>query len=306
MLPLSTVRRFAAGLCAALALTSPARAVILDATGDPTANTAAPTGTLADSGWQYEGLWGSFLGTAIASQYFITASHIGGSIGDPFRFNGIDYITDAVFDDPASDLRIWHVTLPLPTFAPLYTKTNEVGKALVVIGRGTQRGADVVDDLGSLHGYLWGSVDGVQRWGTNVVTESVNGGTGLGPLLGAQFNHIGGTEATLSVYDSGGAVFIQDGTVWKLAGINYGVTGPYYTSPTDNVGFNAALFDQSTFYTRSLAGVYTPASGPGEFYATRISSNRAFIDSIVVPEPSSLLLGCAGMLTLLARRRRSR
>ena len=61
---------------------TPARAVILFGTGDPTVNTTAPTGALAGSGWQYEGQFGSFLGTVIAANYFTTAKHIGGSVGD--------------------------------------------------------------------------------------------------------------------------------------------------------------------------------------------------------------------------------
>lgn len=54
----------------------------------------------ANSGWQYEGQFGSFLGTVIASNYFITAKHIGGSVGDTFVFSGVNYTTTAVFPDP--------------------------------------------------------------------------------------------------------------------------------------------------------------------------------------------------------------
>src|SRR6202162_3921549 len=60
---------------------APARAVILFGTADPSANTSAPTGALAGSGWQYEGQFGAFLGTAIASNYFITAKKICGGGG---------------------------------------------------------------------------------------------------------------------------------------------------------------------------------------------------------------------------------
>ena len=49
----------------ALSLAFQAHAVILYATGDPEANTSAPTGDLVDSGWQWAGLWGSFMGTPI-------------------------------------------------------------------------------------------------------------------------------------------------------------------------------------------------------------------------------------------------
>ena len=78
---------------------APVRAVILFATGDPSANTSAPTGAYANSGWQYEGQFGSFLGTVIGSNYFITTKHIGGSVGQIFVFNNVGYTTTAVFPD---------------------------------------------------------------------------------------------------------------------------------------------------------------------------------------------------------------
>jgi hypothetical protein len=64
-------------------------AVILFGTGDPSVNTTAPTGALAGSGWQYEGVFGGFIATPIASNYFLTAKHIGGSVGQTFTFNGM-------------------------------------------------------------------------------------------------------------------------------------------------------------------------------------------------------------------------
>src|SRR5438105_10769597 len=67
-------------------------------------NKSAPTGTLANSGWQYEGMWGGFTGTAIGSRYFITAEHVGGSVGMSFIYRGVTYTTTNVCDDPTSDL----------------------------------------------------------------------------------------------------------------------------------------------------------------------------------------------------------
>ena len=52
---------------------------------------------------------GIYLGTPIASNYFITAKHIGGSIGQTISFGGTNYTTTAVFPDPASDLQIWKI-----------------------------------------------------------------------------------------------------------------------------------------------------------------------------------------------------
>ena len=55
-------------------------------------STTASTGTLANSGWQFEGDWGGFLGTAISSNFFITAKHVGGAVGDTFSLNGASYL----------------------------------------------------------------------------------------------------------------------------------------------------------------------------------------------------------------------
>src|SRR5438132_267871 len=84
------------------ALVAPARAVIFYSSADPTMNTTAPTGTLAGSGWQYEGQWVGFTGTPVAPNYFLTAKHVGGVVGSQFNFNGINYNTVAAFADPNS------------------------------------------------------------------------------------------------------------------------------------------------------------------------------------------------------------
>ncbi|MBI2924578.1 MAG: hypothetical protein HYY24_02610 [Verrucomicrobia bacterium] len=278
-------------------------AVIFFSTADPAHNTTAPTGDLADSGWQYEGLWRNFLGTPIAPQYFITASHIGGAVGDQFIFRGTAYTTTAFSDDLASDLRIWRVCGSFPDFAPLYTQPNERNKPVVVFGRGTRRGApvEVAGLLGaSLKGWKWGAPDGAPRWGQNVVADVTNG-DGIGPLSGnasvgellkMTFDGAGGEteEAHLSGGDSGGGLFIKDGEVWKLAGINYAVDGPYNTA-SDGTGFEAVIFDEGGLY-RQEAGQWVltpdlPVPQPGAFYATRVSANLAWINGVLsAPSPA--------------------
>jgi hypothetical protein len=269
-------------------------------TGDPNHNTTAPTGSLANSGWQFEGIWGSFLGTPIAPKYFLTAEHIGGSVGDIFTFNGVQYTTTAVYDDPSSDLRIWRVCGTFPTFAQIYTNSDEQGRGLVVIGRGTQRGGEVTTSttniLGQVttktNGWFWGPSDGVERWGTNVVAATVNGdgvlgGGSIGEVLQAAFDETGGPdECHLSVGDSAGGVFIKDGAVWKLAGINYAVDGPYNTS-TNGPGFNAAIFDEGGLYKMDATGWTLQTDlppnqpTPGSFYSTRVSAHVPWINSIL-------------------------
>jgi hypothetical protein len=258
------------------------RAVILYGTGDPTANTMAPTGVLANGGWQLEGQFGGFLGTAIASNYFITAKHIGGSVGQSFVFNNVSYTTTAVFPDPSSDLQIWQVAGTLPTHAPLYSSApgSEVNLNLVVFGRGTQRGSPVfVGNDSHLGGWLWGTSDGVERWGTNVVGSIVDDPP-YGDLLRVPFNNNAGpNEAHLSVGDSGGALFVFNSITnrWELAGINFAVDGPFSVSSNGVNPFNAALFDTTGLFVEGA-----PAPNPSAFYATEIAAHRPFIESVVM------------------------
>ena len=277
------------GVYLVLALAS-ADAVILFGTDDPWANTTAPTGALAGSGWQYEGRWGVNSGTPIAPNYFITADHVGGGVGQTFYFKEVPYTTTAQFKDPASDLRILQVAQTFAEFAPLYDKSDEVARALVVIGRGTQRG-NPFTYRSSTRGWSWGFPDSVQRWGQNVVAQIVSGGAN-NDFLYATFDQQGGAatsasanEAHLSSGDSGGAVFLNDGGTWKLAGINYAVDGPFYTSPADPTGFTAALFDVRNFFYKNASSKYVLITGktavPTGFYATRISTKVSWIRSII-------------------------
>ena len=272
--------------CLAVGLVQlPARAVILLGTSDPFANTTAPTGELANSGWQYEGNFGEVLGTAIGPNHFITAGHVGGSIGDIFIFNGVTYHLTEGRQDPYTDLKIWRVDATFPLFAPLYTRQDETGQRLVVTGRGTRRGAEVIKN-NTLRGWLWGGVDDVRRWGENFVTRIVRGPGPLNQLVYATFDLEGSVnEAHLSVGDSGGAVFIKDRAAWKLAGINYSVDSPIFTTNTGGGGFEGALFDARDYFHRNETNPaqYDPFNGPTGFYASRIASRVDWIYSVIDP-----------------------
>jgi hypothetical protein len=253
-------------------------AVILFGSGDPAYNTTPPTGVLTNSGWQYEGQWGSFLGTPIAPQYFLAAHHVGGAVGQTFMYHGVNYTTTAYWDDPSSDLRLWQVSGVFPSYAPLYTSSDEQGRALMVYGRGTQRGAAVMTSVAgtnALAGWQDGTADGVTRWGQNQVC------TAYWSLLIVAFTGTqGANEAYLSCGDSSGAVFIQDDTgVWKLAGINYAIDGPFSTTSTGPT-FYGAIFNEAGLF---MNGAQVPDEGgpqPAYFYATRVSSELAWIQGI--------------------------
>ncbi len=302
---------------------APAQAVIVY--GGAGRNTS-PDGSPVGSGWQHQGQWGSFLGTPIASNLFITAGHVGGAVGQNFTYGSNSYATTASYDDPNSDLRIWKVDGSFGSYAPLYGGTSEAGKALTVFGRGTQRGSEVRVN-GTLKGWQWGSSDAVQSWGQNTVDGVVSGGPSLGQLLAFDFDAAkrgGANEGTLSVGDSGGGLFVQDGTSWKLAGINYGVENAVSLTGATGSGISAAIFDKGGLYTGGDgAWAYnadTRGDKPALAYSTRISSNLDWINSVLasgatstlssssstiaVPEPSGLIILAAAIMALWTRRRR--
>lgn len=310
---------FLLGLCA-----TPCSAVLFYGSGDAGHNTTAPGGAFEDSGWQYEGKYGSYLATIIAPQYIITAKHFG-TQGSTFVhsgiFNGgsdvtynIDFSSNGglgYWDIAGTDLRILKVQEIFPYYAPLYTGGSEIGLTMVTHGMGGPRGDEV--KVGStLHGWEHTAPDGTARWGSNTVSGIY--ASALGHLLTASFS-AGGTaeEATLSGGDSGGGVFVNDGGVWKLAGVNYSVDGPFDINDIigDGSDFDAALFDRGGLYQGSDGLGWTltlddVVDDPSSLYASRISSNAAAIFAITaVPEPQSALLVLLAAGGTLIRRRRT-
>jgi PKD repeat protein len=272
------------------------RAVLFEATGDSSYNTNAPTGSLTNSGWQYEGQWdtedGPFLGTPIAPTFFLAAQHVGGLPGDQFIFDGFTYTTVTNFDDPSTDLRIWQVGETFPYYAPLYTASSEVGKTCVVIGRGWDRGAAVIVS-GATNGWQWGSNYGVERWGENTVS-SIYTWSPYGEHLLATFDRNGITnECTLTVFDSSGGMFIEDGTTWKLAGIHHAISTCFVsTNGVDGSGFNASVVDYGGLYLGgdgNWALVTNQVQDiPSYFISTRVSVRASWINSILDAPPTAV------------------
>jgi hypothetical protein len=280
-------------LLAVLALPA-CQAVLFVSTGDPTFNTSAPTGSLTNSGWQYEGQWNDFLATPIAPRCFLAAKHVGGNVGGAFVLNGVTYHTVAFSDGPNTDLRIWVVAETFPGYAPLYTKTDEVGKRCVVFGRGTDRGP-AITVKGAIRGWQWGNTNNIERWGENVIAR-VSTNAPVGQLLAADFDHHGvPNECDLSYNDSSGGVFIEDGTSWKLAGINYTVDGPFSLDGTANTKFDGALTDARGLYYMTITNTWAlipasfPIPVPTSFYSSRVSANISWINNVIDSVPPSEL-----------------
>ena len=262
-------------------------AILFQNTGDPTYNTTAPTGSLTNSGWQYEGIWdtpdGNFLGTPIAPRFFAAAQHVDGTNGAAFVYNGFTYHTVASNACPNSDLCIWQVAETFPRYAPLYTASNEVGKTCVAIGRGYTRSSAVIVG-GVTNGWQWGVADFVERWGENMVS-GVYTDASKGQSLYALFNRNGfpTNQCTLAVFDSSGPMFIQDGGTWKLAGIHYSVSDfTVSTNGVDGSGFSASMMD---YYGVYLGGdghwALQTSHDTSAFFSTRISALINWINGVI-------------------------
>jgi len=280
--------RIGLAIAAAVLMAWETHALIFFSTGVASHNSTPPGGTFANSGWQWQGSWGGFLGTPIGPHHFITAAHVGGSTNQMFQLNGVDYQPLRMFDDPETDLRIWQVREAFTSYAPLYRSSNELGHTLVVFGRGVGRGTEVLVTnaaIARVQGWRWGSSDGLVHWGANSVSRIRTGPAGVGSLLSASFDSgAGSNEAHMAGGDSGGGVFIAGDGVWKLAGINFAVDGRFnYTN--SGPGFDGALFDVGGLYVGDPATwSFAPnqsADVPSAFYATRISQRADWIECVL-------------------------
>ncbi|MEI6534253.1 MAG: hypothetical protein WCN98_02845 [Verrucomicrobiaceae bacterium] len=301
-----------------MAMAPSAHGILFFDTGAANHNITAPTGGYANSGWQYEGYFGSYLGTMISPTMFITAQHIGvnsATFSYDTIFSGAPTVNYSIntganggqgfWDIAGTDLRIYQITGgTFAAYAPVYSGSADLTAAFVDMGRGGPRGADVMFNT-TLKGFSTTGSDGVARWGRNSFTGSVL--SNAGNLLVSDFDPVSNQdEFTLSIGDSGGGAFINVGGVWVLAGINYGVeNGPFSTSPAGSNPFSAALFDTSGYFEQNGSN-WIAVTGPTSLYFSRVSDSAQQIQNIVnVPEPSGAFLLCSAALVLLLRGRRT-
>ncbi len=267
-------------------------------------------GDLANSAGNPAGVSAIYLGDG----WVLSAHHVTGSLPTAAIFGGISYQTEPgtfhQLQNPAltpalttfTDIVLFRLATapPLPG-VEIATATPTVGTEVMMIGNGRKQqttptywNLKIVPGEGNsvwtetsrpqanIAGYKTIAENEV-RWGENLVDDSgfsVNTGSGDVLSFSTTFDSNGLTEEGQAVTgDSGGAVFSFVGGVWELSGMMVAVS-TYDNQPGDS---KSAVFGSQT------------ASADLAQYRGQIMA--------IVPEPSVAMLGAAGLLLLVRRRR---
>lgn len=285
------------------ALGLPAAALIFRDGASPAANTeTAPIGTYVDSGWKHQIRYQSYHGTMISPKHFITATHLGAAetvVTQPLHFNEVGARTWAIKPESrvvigTTDLAVFEIWETFDDYAELYTGSNEVGKEMVIHGRGFGRGAEFAGK-----GWEWGEpVTRKSRWGRNVL-DGVTVYEGDDLLFFTFDDVMGQDEAMATGGDSGGGWFVKDGPVWKLAAVSFTVDLFYSEAaePTNANSLKGAFYEAGglSFGSDAEGWNLLPTTGfsvnpdDGEFYrkshtyGSRISDSLAEIELLIDP-----------------------
>jgi hypothetical protein len=234
----------------------------------------------------YEGDFNSFTGTAVAPRFMLSANHVVGGPTGQFEFNnGTATATTYNIQLVASvdDLACWEIAPSTSTnfsvYAPIYTGSSETGSTVVDLGRGFVRGPAIAG------GWSWLGGQGPLSWGTNTVA-SIDTNTQLGTSgsLGGDFlqydfdnNSSNPNECIITMFDSGGGVFINDNGTYKLAGVNSLVDSVFDSSGN---AIQGSLYDVYGYYTYNSSNhlVQITQHGPESSYATRVSSRATVVE----------------------------
>lgn len=250
------------------------RAVVVS---DYAAATNAPTGSW-DVDWSHVHKYKNSSAVAVGPYWLLTAAHVADDTSGTAGYsnvvvNGVTYYPQEIIfhsagQDPdnanKADLALVRFDKEFPGWYPLYTgnfpstpSSKRLNAVLVGYGR-----------TGTVYSAYWiaaSSGNGVKRWGTQKIDGSLtlvyNGGgvVGVSTNIGFRMDFSQtdtSYEAGLAIYDSGGGTFVNDGGVWKLAGINTIVYRAYVATPTN--GLDRIFSISMPAYQAWVTGVINP------------------------------------------------
>lgn len=202
---------------------------------------------------------------AIGDHWIITARHVvAGQTQMQMHFdNGVQVLSDAIFQHPTDDVALVRVPATLPGWYQVHWTQPPTQSVLDIVGYGWS---------GTWNGTSWSydNIYGTKRHGRNVYSQTLSGNLGggiIGTFMVADFDgngvdtyQDGGPitgEATLGGLDSGGGAFIITGGVPRLAGVHV--------------------------FVGSVGGPQAPQYG-SVFGSLRLSDYRVWVDSIMPRE----------------------
>jgi hypothetical protein len=217
-------------LALALLVSAPADALVF-ISGDGQGNTTPPPD---DPGWDHVGRVGGLNGIYLGNGWMLTANHVPTATAN---FNGAFYAavpgSEVQLQNPdlsLADLKVFRID-PFPSLplTKIRASTPAANTNVTMIAGGALRGT--ATSWMGYDGWFWGGTTG-EHWATNKIYDSgFSSGTWA---ITTDFDKLsmGGTtdEGQGATGDSGGALFIKNGSVWELAGVLFAI-GPFPGQP---------------------------------------------------------------------------
>lgn len=168
------------------------------------------------SGWV--GTWNGSSCVAVGPYWFVTAKHVGGSVGQNVVMRGVTYRSVEIRQHPTYDVQVIRVAEATPGYHMLAMNAG-LGDPCVLGGWGVTGGSALANNAG----YDWNGAR-QETWGANMIE-------GDGNLLAVRFDAPSAPEsvpfeAIFAVNDSGAGLFVYGtGGELELAGIAVSVMG---------------------------------------------------------------------------------
>lgn len=219
-----------------------------------TNNTMAGTDPSGINGfnWDYVVNFNDSSSVAVDPYWLLTAAHVADDFGNTsVTVNGQTYNQIGEIYNPTADLALIQLDKALPGYYSLYagpypTQTNRRLTGLMV-------GYGVTGAVVDQYNYTFGSTGkGVERWGYNKIDGALTytGATGKNNSGFRMYFNTADTplEAGAGTGDSGSGVFVNDGGVWKLAGIMSDVS----TGTTQDAVYAINVQDYSSWIAQAI------------------------------------------------------